>query len=206
MGDDRVRPGHAAHDWETRTWSDSPDPGEDYNCRCWAAPLPNNAFERKKAVLGKGKADFSLKPDINPVDAEPYYALAFLNEVNNNEKIIIEESERAKIDPDLIRAIIYVETSQGWYDRFNPWKKSIRPMNIQAEYWKDLGYTREDLETSRLNIRAGVNLIQRLKSQPPYATVEEIATLYNDLNAKRVSDYGARVKKVMKEKPWKKNQ
>ena len=36
----------------------------------------------------------------------------------------------------------------------------------------------------------------------PDAGDEEIASVYNNLGAKKVSDYGARVKRLMKEKPW----
>ncbi|MGH1455832.1 MAG: peptidoglycan-binding protein [Alphaproteobacteria bacterium] len=36
VGDDKVRAGHAALNGTIRDLSDSPDPAEDYNCRCWA--------------------------------------------------------------------------------------------------------------------------------------------------------------------------
>jgi hypothetical protein len=36
--DDRVRPKHAALNGTVRDWSDSPDPGEEANCRCCAEP------------------------------------------------------------------------------------------------------------------------------------------------------------------------
>ena len=41
-----------------------------------------------------------------------------------------------------------METTQGWYDRlFSPLglNKTIRPMNVNAKYWKYLGFSREDL-------------------------------------------------------------
>ncbi len=38
-GDERVRPEHAQYNGTKRAWSDSPDPGEDFNCRCWAEPV-----------------------------------------------------------------------------------------------------------------------------------------------------------------------
>lgn len=201
-GDEKVRTTHAQYNEKIRTWSNSPDPGDDFNCRCWAEPLSNSLEERKKAVLGKGKADFKLKPDIEPISDEPWYALDEKSEVNQNKLVIEDESKFAGIDPDLIKAIIYVETTQGYYDEYYPFNKSIRPMNIQAEYWKDLGYSRKDLETPRLNIKAGINLLKRIYSQVPHASVSEVATLYNDLGAKRINDYGARVDRVMKEKPW----
>lgn len=36
----------------------------------------------------------------------------------------------------------------------------------------------------------------------PDSSDEEVATVYNSLGAKKVSDYGARIKELMKEKPW----
>lgn len=37
--DDKVRGSHAQYNRTIRDWNDSPDPGEDFNCRCWAEPL-----------------------------------------------------------------------------------------------------------------------------------------------------------------------
>lgn len=37
--DDKVRPGHAVLNHTVRDWDDAPDPGEDFNCRCWAERL-----------------------------------------------------------------------------------------------------------------------------------------------------------------------
>lgn len=200
--DEHVRADHAAKDGMIRAWADFPDPGDDFNCRCWAEPLPNSAEDRKNALLGKGMADFKLKPDLQPLNDKPWYAIETKSEVNENRLIIEDESKAAGINPDLIKAIIYVETTQGYYDEYYPLNKSIRPMNIQAEYWKELGYSRKDLETPRLNIKAGIDLVKRIYLQNPHASVSEVATLYNDLGAKRINDYGARVGRVMKEKPW----
>ena len=41
VGDDKVRKNHAALDGAVRNWGDSPDPGEYFNCRCWAESAPN---------------------------------------------------------------------------------------------------------------------------------------------------------------------
>lgn len=38
-GDDRVRGSHAVLNGTVRDLSDSPDPGEEFNCRCWAEPV-----------------------------------------------------------------------------------------------------------------------------------------------------------------------
>jgi peptidoglycan hydrolase-like protein with peptidoglycan-binding domain len=39
VDDERVRPAHAKLNGTVRNWDDSPDPTEDYNCRCWAEPV-----------------------------------------------------------------------------------------------------------------------------------------------------------------------
>lgn len=39
VGDEDVRPEHAALADTVRSYADSPDPGEDYNCRCWAEKI-----------------------------------------------------------------------------------------------------------------------------------------------------------------------
>lgn len=43
--DEHVRADHAAKDGMIRAWEDSPDPGNDFNCRCWAEPMPNDTEE-----------------------------------------------------------------------------------------------------------------------------------------------------------------
>jgi SPP1 gp7 family putative phage head morphogenesis protein len=56
--DGRVRPMHAALDGATQRWSKPPiirsdgtrgNPGDDYNCRCWAEPVVNRESLRIKA-------------------------------------------------------------------------------------------------------------------------------------------------------------
>jgi hypothetical protein len=39
VGDDKVRDSHAALDGTVRSWQDSPSPGEEINCRCWAEQI-----------------------------------------------------------------------------------------------------------------------------------------------------------------------
>ncbi len=42
VGDDRVRGRHAALEGRVQDWEDSPDPGEEFNCRCWAESVEKN--------------------------------------------------------------------------------------------------------------------------------------------------------------------
>jgi peptidoglycan hydrolase-like protein with peptidoglycan-binding domain len=41
--DNKVRGTHAALNRTIRNWDNAPDPGDDFNCRCWAEPIkPKN--------------------------------------------------------------------------------------------------------------------------------------------------------------------
>ena len=82
--------------------------------------------------------------------------------------------------------------------------KTIRPMNVHAEYWKDLGYSRQDLENPRKNIQAGIKLLKKIKKRMPNESVEKISSVYSSLDARYVTEYGARIKKLIEEKPWEK--
>ena len=110
------------------------------------------------------------------------------------------------VDSNLVKAIMYMETTHGYYDAilelFNK-NKSILPMNINVDYWGSTFGSREELKNPEKNIEAGVEIVDRIKKLlPANASVEEIATLYNNINAKKVSEYGARVKAIYDEKPW----
>lgn len=37
--DNKVRAAHAQYNRTIRAWNDAPDPGDDFNCRCWAEPV-----------------------------------------------------------------------------------------------------------------------------------------------------------------------
>lgn len=47
VGDGSMRAAHAELNGKVRAWSDSPDPGEDFNCRCWAE-LVSDSIERQE--------------------------------------------------------------------------------------------------------------------------------------------------------------
>jgi soluble lytic murein transglycosylase-like protein len=203
--DDKVRASHAALNGTLRQWSEQPNPSTDYNCRCWAERLSNKAEDRKKAILGKGHADFSLAPNNSASDEIPWYFDHAKHEVTKYKLYILQESKEQKIDKTLIKAIIYLETTQGWYDGYLPKTaiKTIRPMNIHVSYWKDFGYSRKDLLNPAKNIEAGVKLLKRIiKSSPSKLTVVQIGTLYNNLAADKISNYGVRLESIYKNQPW----
>ncbi len=62
LGDDKVRSSHAVLNGAVKLWSDSPEPGEEFGCRCWAEPVygaPNKTFD---------PARDAVKPSIGPVE------------------------------------------------------------------------------------------------------------------------------------------
>lgn len=75
-------------------------------------------------------------------------------------------------------------------------------MNVHAKVWRELGYTRSDLEDPRTNIEAGAMLLKRIIDRLPDASIRRIGTLYNNLSARKISDYGARLEAIYREKPW----
>ncbi|HEY1096791.1 MAG TPA: phage minor head protein [Alphaproteobacteria bacterium] len=44
VNDGRARKTHAQHANTVRNWADSPDPGEDFNCRCWAEKVESKKY------------------------------------------------------------------------------------------------------------------------------------------------------------------
>jgi len=89
-----------------------------------------------------------------------------------------------------------METTHGWYDAVYPMRKTILPMNLYYQYWRDLGITKENLGCSFYNIEFGVILLSRIQQRIENLTIAKIASIYNFLGAEKVNDYGARVAKL----------
>jgi hypothetical protein len=84
VDDDKVRGAHAKLNGKLRSWSDTPTPAEEYNCRCWAEPVD-------------GKIIFPPhKPECIP-------ELQKLEIINAEYKLLV--SKRAKIIIELDRLI-----------------------------------------------------------------------------------------------------
>lgn len=72
VGDDKVRSSHAALNGMVRSWSDSPDPGEDINCRCWVDLISDSDIEKEELpppnipgtnIPDKGIPEDGIDPD-----------------------------------------------------------------------------------------------------------------------------------------------
>ena len=111
-----------------------------------------------------------------------------MSEVSKYRDIIESQAQEQGVDPDLVKAIVHMETTHGQYDVIPALvdaNTSILPMSIRSDYWEDLGYSREQLKQPESNIKAGVLLLKRISERVQSPTVENIATLYNDLVQKQ---------------------
>lgn len=148
---------------------------------------------------------FSVTDNHKTSGNAPINEITSFSEVDKHSVFIDIAAFEKRVDAQLIRAIIYMETTHGYYDAplslFGK-NKSILPMNINVEYWGNTFGSREELLNPLTNIRAGAEMISRIQKNLLTTSIEKIATLYNHINAIAVNEYGMRVRKIYEEKPW----
>jgi hypothetical protein len=149
---------------------------------------------------------FVVVDDAHASGGEPLYELSGFSTVGLYGALIDRVAMEVGVDARLIRAIMYMETTHGYYDRLVSWankNNSVLPMNVNVTYWGDVFGSRDDLKDPYKNIRAGAEMLFRIRANlPAGASVAQIATLYNNINAHVVSRYGARVQKIYGQQPW----
>ena len=168
-----------------------------------AGPVLANIKDRREAIMANTPGRFVVEPN---ADAKPYpnpwYGANSLEEVTANRAAIERLAFRYKLDTDFVKAIVWMESTHGWYDRFDPHNKTIRPMNVHDTLWSQLGIDRKTLEDPTRNIAAGVHILAAIWDRTDNPTVEKVATLYNQLGATQVNGYGKTVAYYMTHKPW----
>jgi hypothetical protein len=167
---------------------------------------------RDEIIRGILPGDVKVKPNPAAKSDAPSHELSGIGmgAVAHYAEDIAYAARVKGIDPDLIRAIMFMEMSHGWYDPSGlgvpysllPGVKSILPMNVNANYWGGAFGSKAELSVGRTNVVSGAEMLRRLQKMSPSAGIAEIATLYNNHKADKVSDYGARVAQIYKDKPW----
>ncbi len=165
-------------------------------------PVLKDSKERKESIINNTPAIFDIVGNSSADGSEPFYELGFESQVVHWCDLTTSVARKYGVNPDLVRAIMYVETTHGWYDALYPFKKTILPMNINYKYWRKLGVTKELLGCPYYNIVFGVILISRIKARIRNPTPAKVASIYNFLGAEKVDTYGARVARVFKLRPW----
>jgi hypothetical protein len=166
-------------------------------------PVLNTIAERRQSILQNTPGVIPIKESSSATPyPSPWYSLDKMQEVTANDVAIEQAARRNNLDPDFVRAIVWMESTHGWYDRVDPKNETIRPMNVHARLWSELGISRTDLTDPVRNIEAGVYILAQIWSRTPDPTVEKVATLYNKLGATEVNGYGKTVAKYTTQKPW----
>ena len=180
------------------------------------APKPGNkgrilktSAERRRSIIEDTEGRIVVKDNPSAEHRAPPHALHGFGHwaVQEHDRLIETKARRQGVDPDLVRAILYVENAQGWYGLPFEWvdaAKSYFPMNIRPDLWAALGFKGKNYHHAPTNIRVGITLIKRISERLADPTVAKIATLYNSLSQDRVTDYGARAADVYRRKPWRK--
>jgi hypothetical protein len=149
---------------------------------------------------------FVVKPNDTASGKEPIYEFSAFSEVNRHSAHIDKVAKETGVDARLIRAIMYMETTHGYYDMPLSWigkNKSLLPMNVNVDYWGSAFGDRKTLEKPYENIKAGATILKRIMANlPKDPAIAQIATLYQNISATRISNYGARVQKIYDEQPW----
>jgi hypothetical protein len=169
--------------------------------------FPRGGFRsRRDCILNNGGCLFHVAENGQANGKRPDYEATKLSTVAGYAEQLDEAARIYNVDPRLLRSIMHMEETHGYYDEPFRWfdrNSSIRPMNINTKYWGDTFGTRHELRYAEVNIRAGANLLSRIvANMPKDASVAQIATVYNDLHANKVNDYGARVSAIYDEQPW----
>jgi len=133
----------------TGIWSEGsliPDAQAEEERRALRAEL---AADRKRSILSGETSRFVVRRNPEADGRKPLHEFDSLSEVGRFDEIIERTARKSGIDPDLVRAIVHMETTHGGYGRlFQPFdgNKTLRPMNIHAGYWKGMGFSREELK------------------------------------------------------------
>ncbi len=123
--------------------------------------------------------------------------------------IIEREAKRKGVDPDLVRAIMYMENADGNPLNLNRqlekigMARSILPINIKPGMWAGLdGVKKEEFKNPEANIRAGVTLIRRIQDRLDDPTPAKVGSIWHFTGAEKVNDKGARIQRIFDQKAW----
>lgn len=175
--------------------------------------------DRRRSILENSPSRILIAKNPDADGGTPFLAqhTVGFQAIQKFDSMIVDEAARVGIDPNLVRAVMYVETSQGYYFGVGPLgdlareakapdpipkSKTVLPMNVNPSLWGALAGANSKLSDPRTNIRAGTVLLKRISERLPDPSPEAIATLYNSLSKDRVTDYGARVAQVYRQRPW----
>ncbi len=171
---------------------------------------------RRSAILNNWpNIRFNIRDNPQELGEAPWYRDEDIGKdaVKKHDEIIEREARAQGVEPNLVRAIMYIENADGNPANLNRrlekfgLAQSILPMNIKPRFWAGLvGVKEEEFRKPEVNIRAAVTLIKRIQERlhDNDRTPAKIGSIYNFTGREKVSDIGARIQKAYNDKPWEK--
>jgi soluble lytic murein transglycosylase-like protein len=161
--------------------------------------------DRMASILSDSPAQFVVADSSARPNPSPKHYIQYFEQVTKNVDHIQTSAARYNVDPDLVRAIIWMESTHGYYDVLTGLvmkPKTILPMNVYADYWTGFRVSREGLKDPALNIDTGTKILARIQARLTDKSIAKIATLYGGLAAQQVTEYGKTVEYYYQTKPW----
>lgn len=196
-----------SHQYQQRASSTELVSGSPKRAAADTPPIINLESDRWISIIQNTPAIFEISDNPNASSNEPWYEFDRFDEVDGNELAYEAVSREVGVEARLLKAIAYLETTHGYYDRVHTKNRSFRPMNLNYEYWKPLadevGFTRDEVVNQPYpNIYVAAVLLKRIQERISSPTIEKVASIYNALGAEHVSDYGKRTKLIYDRQLW----
>ena len=179
-----------------------------------AIPTLNMAENRIASIKQDTRARFDIADNPQADGGAPIYRVHSVGAatVANFDRIIERGARRQHVDPDLVRAIMYVENADGHYFGLGKFREgiglvqTIEPMNVHQEIWAGIGgISPQELHRGEQNVRAAVIILARIIERLDDPTPAKVATIYNSTGKEKVSGYGERVRIALETRAWEKD-
>lgn len=175
-------------------------------------PVLTQRRDREQAILSDAPARFEMHDNPGatgnaPLWRKPEYGKSMVDQYG---AFIDAEARRQGTDPDMIKAILYYENADG--HKFGAdvaadmlgLSRSQRPMSIRSDVWAGLGLPPDKARDPETNIRAAVTLVKRISDRLEDPSPEKIGTLWNSLSQEQISERGARIGRIYRDRSWEK--
>jgi hypothetical protein len=130
---------------------------ENQQCKMPPGPILTSIAARRESIMANTEAVFDVEENSHAKTLpKPWYEMDSVDEVTVNARTSQALAFRYKLDPDFVKAVVWMESTRGWYDRFSPNNKTIRPMNVHFHLSSQLRTNKANLQNRKLNIATGV--------------------------------------------------
>lgn len=178
-------------------------------------PIVNKAATREYILMHDLPAKFEIRdnPDarknLNIIDDIWHREGMAKKIVKENDGKITGYAKKHKVDPDLIRSVMFAENARGHKIFLNSLGDKVHksssplPMNIDKNRWAGLIKKKpEDLYNPDYNIEASTVLIKRIRDRIDNPTPAKIGSLWHSSARENTDEMGEYINDVYRRKPW----